>query len=145
MAHIFPRRTWIGQRKKIPKDSVSLVITPAQWKWYWEAVNKEISSSESGFYFGHYIVGCNSDIIAHYHAARVMVILAHAIQLEHWSRGSSVMLEKILGVTLVTKLRAVILMEADFNASNKIIYGVRMMGQARKYSMIPDEIYSEKN
>ncbi len=56
-----------------------------------------------------------------------------------------VMLKKTLGVTLVTKLRAIILMEVDFNASNKIIYGIRMMGQARKYSMIPDEIYSEKN
>ncbi len=36
-------------------------------------------------------------------------------------------------------------MEADFNASNKIIYGVRMMGQARKYNLMPDEIYSKKN
>ncbi len=55
------------------------------------------------------------------------------------------MLEKTLGVTLVTKLRAILLMEADFNASNKIIYGVRIMEQARKYKMMPDEIYSEKN
>ncbi len=50
-----------------------------------------------------------------------MVILAHAIQLERWSRGLSVMLEKTLEVTLVTKLRAILLMEVDFNASNKII------------------------
>ncbi len=54
-------------------------------------------------------------------------------------------LKKTLGVMLVTKLRAIILMEADFNASNKIIYSIRMMGQACKYRMIPDEIYSEKN
>ena len=31
------------------------------------------------------------------------------------------MLEKMFGCTLVTKLRAILLMEADFNASNKII------------------------
>jgi hypothetical protein len=73
-----------------------------------------------------------------------MVILAHAIQLEHWSRGLSVMLEKMLGVTLVTKLRAILLMEADFNASNKIIYSARRMEQARKYNLMLDEIYSEK-
>ncbi len=66
-------------RRIIPKDSISPVITPAQWKRYWEAVNEETSSSESGLHFGHYIVGCKSDIIAHYHAARVTVILAHAI------------------------------------------------------------------
>ncbi len=93
-------------RRMIPKDSVSLVITPVQWKWYWEAVNEETSSSELGLHFGHYIVGCKSDIIAHYHAARVTVVLAHAIQLKRWSRGLSVMLEKMLGVMLVTKLRA---------------------------------------
>jgi hypothetical protein len=34
----------------------------------------------------------------------VTVTLAHAIQLKQWSRGLSVMLEKILSVTLVTKL-----------------------------------------
>ncbi len=33
------------------------------------------------------------------------------------------MLEKTLGVTLVTKLRVILLMEADFNATNKIFYG----------------------
>jgi hypothetical protein len=33
------------------------------------------------------------------------------------------MLEKTLGITLVTKLRVILLMEADFNATNKIVYG----------------------
>jgi hypothetical protein len=70
-------------RRIIPKDSVSPVITPAQWKRYWGIVNKETSSSKSGLYFGHYIVGSKLDTIAHYHAARVTVILAHAIQLPY--------------------------------------------------------------
>jgi hypothetical protein len=108
-------------RRIIPKDSISPVITPAQWRWYWGIVNKETSSSKSGLHFGHYIVGSKLVTIAHYHAARVAVILAHAIQLECWLRGLSVMLEKTLGVTLVMKLRAILLMGADFNASNKII------------------------
>jgi hypothetical protein len=73
------------------------------------------------------------------------MVLVHAIQLERWSRGMSVMLKKTFGVTLVTKLRAILLMEADFNATNKILYGVRMMGQARSYNLMPDEIYSKKN
>jgi hypothetical protein len=131
--------------KKIPIYSVSYVITPAQWKRYWAIVNEETSSSESGLHFGHYIVRCKLNIIACYHAAQVTVILAHAIQLERWSMGLSVMLEKTLGVTLVTKLRAILLMEADFNASNKIIHGARMVEQARKYNLILDEIYSKKN
>ena len=132
-------------RKRIPQDSVPICITPQQWRQYWRAVNEETSSSESGLHFGHYVVGSASDIISYYHAARVTVVIAHAIQLERWSRGLSVMLEKTLGVTLVTKLRAILLMEADFNATNKIIYGNRMMGKAREYNLMPEEIFSERN
>ncbi len=73
------------------------------------------------------------------------VTLTHAIQLERWSRGLSVMLEKTLGVTLVSKLRAILLMEADFNATNKIVYGDRMMKNVCKYNLMPEETFSEKN
>ena len=45
----------------------------------------------------------------------------------------------------MTKLRAILLMEADFNFSNKIVYGVRMMDNASKYGLMPEEMYSEKN
>jgi hypothetical protein len=111
--------------KLIPENLVPITITPEQWKQYWKVVNKETLSSKSGLHFGHYIVGSKSDIISHYHAARVTVTLAHAVQLERWLRGLSVMLEKTLGVTLVTKLCAILLMEGNFNATNKVVYGVQ--------------------
>ncbi len=96
--------------KIIPENSVSITITPEQWKQYWKVVNEETLSSESGLHFKHYIVGSQLDIISHYHAARVMVTLAHAVQLKRWSWGLLMILEKTLGVTLVTKLRAILLM-----------------------------------
>ncbi len=108
-------------------------------------MNEQMLSSESGLHFGHYKVGSKSDIISHYHAVRVTVTLAHAIQLEQWSQGLLVMLEKTLGVTLVTKLRAILLMEGDFNATNKIIHGVQMMNNARGHNLMPEEISSKKN
>jgi len=37
------------------------------------------------------------------------------------------MLEKILGCLLITKLLSILLMEADFNTTDKVIYGVRML------------------
>jgi hypothetical protein len=43
------------------------------------------------------------------------------------------MLEKTLGVTPVTKLRAILLMEGNFNATNKIVHGKQMLGNAGKY------------
>jgi hypothetical protein len=86
-----------------------------------------------------------SDIISHYHASCVLATLAHAIQLERWSRGLSIMLEKTLGVTLVTKLRAILLMEGDVNATNNIVYRVRMLQNAWNHNQKPEEIFSEKN
>ncbi len=55
------------------------------------------------------------------------------------------MLEKMFGVHLVSKLRAILLMEADFNAMNKEVYGVQMLDTARRYKLIPEEIFSKKN
>jgi hypothetical protein len=55
------------------------------------------------------------------------------------------MLEKTLGVTLVTKLHAILLMEGNFNATNKIVYGIRMMRNARGHHLMPKEIFSGRN
>ncbi len=55
------------------------------------------------------------------------------------------MLEKMFGCVLITKLQSILLMEVDFNATNKIIYGQQMLHQARKYKLIPEEIYSNWN
>jgi hypothetical protein len=129
-------------RKKVPQNTVSIIINPEQWKQYWRAVKEETSSSEPGIHFGHYIVGSKSNMISYYHAARVSVTLANAIQLERWSRGRSVMLEKTLGVMLVTKLWAILLMEGDFNAVNKMVYGMGMLKNVRDHNLMPKEIFS---
>jgi hypothetical protein len=49
------------------------------------------------------------------------------------------MLEKKQGVILVSKLRAILLMEADFNFANKTIFGCRMMHFAKEKNEIADE------
>ena len=36
-------------------------------------------------------------------------------------------------------------MEADFNAANNIVYGNRMLANARKYKLMPEDIFSERN
>ena len=40
--------------------------------------------------------------------------------------------------------RTIWLMEADFNHSNKEIFGFRMLENARKYGFITEEVYSER-
>ena len=51
----------------------------------------------------------------------------------------------MFGVRLVSKLRAILLMEADFNTTNKEVYSIRMMDNVRRYNLIPEEIFSKKN
>jgi hypothetical protein len=55
------------------------------------------------------------------------------------------MLEKIFGCTLITKLRSILLTEADFNATNKTVYGIWMLDNVRKYRLMPEEVFSEQN
>ena len=54
------------------------------------------------------------------------------------------MFEKIAGVALISKQRAILLMEADFNCHNKLIFGSRMMALGREHGLVPDEIFSAK-
>jgi hypothetical protein len=108
-------------------------------------VKEDTSSSPSGLHFGHYIAGANCNYVSQFHALCVSLALKKGIALERWANGLSVMLEKMFGVPLVSKLQAILLMEADFNAMNKEVYGVRMLEEARKYKLIPEEIFSEKN
>ncbi len=65
--------------------------------------------------------------------------------MEQYLSGLSVMLEKIFGCSLITKLRLILLMEADFNATNKMIYGIRMLANVRKYKLMPEEVYGKRN
>jgi hypothetical protein len=52
---------------------------------------------------------------------------------------------EIFGCSLIIKLRSILLMEGGFNASNKLIFGIGMLEQVRKYKMMPDEVFSERN
>ena len=54
------------------------------------------------------------------------------------------MLEKLAGVSLVTTLRVILLMEADFNFHNQIIFSKRILDNMRAHNLIPADLYSEK-
>ena len=97
------------------------------------------SSSYSGRHFGHYKAARHSDYLLELHSRTLDLITKTGVAPEWWSKGLSVMLEKIAGVALVTKLRAILLMEADFNCHNRLIFWDRMMKLAHKNGMVPKE------
>jgi hypothetical protein len=134
-----------GIRPMIPKDSVSATISKEDWDRPWKKAKESTLSSASGSHFGHYKAGLHSEYIAYLHALQATLITRQGIVFDRWSTGLSVMLEKIFVCSLITKLRSILLMEADFNTTNKVIYGVRMLANIRKYKLMPEEVYSERN
>ena len=112
-------------------DLANSLILQECWQQWWKKVKDDTSSSQSSLHFGHYIAGTDCDYISQFHALRVSLALKKGIALERWSKGLSVMLEKMFGVRLVSKLRAILLMEADFNAMNKEVYGIWMLDNER--------------
>ena len=135
------RPEWIA-----PGSQIRTTFTKEDFQAYWKAVSEWISSSISGLHFGHYKAVIKNDYISEIHAVFTDIAVNAGFSLPRWQRGLTVMLEKKAGLILVVKLRAILLMEADFNYANKEIFGRRMMWFAEDHNMLPDEAYgSRKN
>ena len=59
---------------------------------------------------------------------------------DRWQTGTNIMLEKKTGNFRTTKLRTILLYQADFNMTSKFT-GRRVMKQAELYRTIPPEQY----
>ncbi len=114
----------------IPKNSISTHVTKEDYQGQRKGHRESTSSLISGKHFGLYIPGIQSDHISHFHALKATLIMKRGIVLDRWARGLLVILEKMFGCALITKLRSILLMEADFNSMNKMIYGQRMLHTA---------------
>ena len=113
--------------QQLPPNSIPHMINRDTWQWAWKHKQESTSSSQSGLHFGHYVSGANSDLISDMHALKYSIALHHGIALSRWKSGLCVMLGKSPSVRLISKLRAILLMKADFNAANKNIFGQRML------------------
>ncbi len=110
--------------KIIPKNSVKIKMTKEYYKAHWKRAKEETSSSCSGLHFRHYMFGIKLEYISHFHALKATLIYHHGLVLELWAQGLLVMLQKLFGCSLITKLRAILLMEADSNCTTKMVFGI---------------------
>ncbi len=92
---------------QVPKNSVSTTITPVEWNNHWRPAREETSSSISGQHFGHSKAGLQSKYVSYLQALQATLIVKREIVLERWLNGLTVMLEKIFGCLLITKLRSI--------------------------------------
>jgi hypothetical protein len=98
----------------------------------------------SGIHFGHYKTATYSAILTDFFAWKITMIARCGCPPERWVHGLQVLLGKIAGVALVTKLRAILLMEGDFNYMNKWIFGHRAINKLYDLGYVPGDKYSQK-
>ena len=127
------------------KKEVDTVITAIDFKTYWKKAKERTSSSVSGLHFSHYKSAADSDRMSEIHAIMTHMASNSGVPLVRWTKGLSCMLEKEKGVCIVDKLRAILLMEADFNFGNKLLFGHRLMKQMENTGDIPAEQHGSRN
>ena len=82
--------------------------------------------------------------MSYFDSVVVTVPLKRGFALTRHAVGLTAVIEKKLGATSLAKLRAILLMEADFNKSLKEIFCRWMMDSVRNNGLMQDEIFSEK-
>ncbi len=135
---------WKLGTKVVNGEGNKIIITPEDFKCSWKKVNEFMSSSMSGVHYGHYKVAIQDRLSTEILAQQLTVIACSGIPPESWSMGLQVMLEKIAGVCLVKKLRAIQLYEADFNCYNQFVFGKEAMQKLTDSGYIPEELFSQK-
>ena len=66
------------------------------------------------------------------------------VPLKRWGIGLTILLEKTKGNNHIHKMRAICLLEADFNFFNKTVYARRMMRSSQDKGQIPMECFARK-
>ena len=126
------------------KEQVATYVTTEDFQHYWQTANERTSSSYSGLHFGHYKAASFNRVLSAMHAAKLLACAMKGLPLARWGKGVTVLLEKVCGYNYEHKLRAICLLEADFNWWNKLGFAKRMMTTARDSDMIPEENFAKK-
>lgn len=78
-------------------------------------------------------------------AAKLSLSACTGIPLDRWGSALTVLLEKEFGNIYLEKMRAICLLEADFNWLNKLIFAKRMMDQAYDANIVPVEQFARRS
>lgn len=122
----------------------TFVILPEHFAYYWTRARERTSSSVANIHFGHWKAATRSEVLKSFFAAKLTAIGTYGCPPTRWSSGLQVMLEKVAGVALVNKLRAILLMEGDFNFFNKWTFGHMAMEELYRLEYIPQDQYSQR-
>jgi hypothetical protein len=130
--------------KLLSKEIINTMESVVDIQNYWQSTNEKISSSFSRIHFGHHKAASFDRNLSALHAAKLSTCAMKEIPLARWGVGLTVPLEKTCGNNNITKMRAICLLEGDFNYYNKVIFACRMMISAQEKGQIPLQCFTRK-
>jgi hypothetical protein len=95
--------------KEIGKGTVHLVLSSEEFTQCWRPINERTASSRSKIHIGHYKTSARIERFATFFAKKLTFIARTGWAPSRWGNGLTVLLEKIAGIALVNKLRAILL------------------------------------
>jgi hypothetical protein len=125
------------------EDEIVDFVQRLDFQGYWRNAREKTESSKSKLHFGHYVAGSHDNIVSDLHATSLNVIREVGVGPTRWRSAVTVLLEKVLGIRLIDKLRAICLLEADFNWLNKLMFTHRLEQYCRKHNIIPAEQFAK--
>jgi hypothetical protein len=78
----------------VNRDKNEIIITPEDFKRFWQKLSEFTSSSMSGVHYGHYKAAIKDELSTEIMAQQLTVIARSGIPPESWSIGLQVILEK---------------------------------------------------
>ena len=134
----------VGKAVRARGQPEHLLVTKEDYQSYWPRLKENTSSSFSGFHLGHHMSAAKSDEMSTLLADQMNLIISSGVCPSRWGVALQVLLEKVAGECLVTKLRSIQLYEADYNWFNKLSVNDSAMSALRSTGMMPEEHYSQK-
>ncbi len=119
-------------------------VSTTDFQSYWQQANENIQSSESGCHFGHYKAASFDRYLLAMHPANLTLAASTGVPLAHWGNGLMVLLKKVFGNIYIDKMRAICLLEANYNWLNKFVFAKQMMDKAFQGYIIPAEQFAKR-
>ena len=134
----------VGREVREAGPPQHLYVTKKDYQTYWPRLKENTSSSFSGFHLGHHMSAAKSDEMSELLADQMNLIISSGVCPTRWGVALQVLLEKIAGVSLVSKLRSIQLYEADYNWFNKLIFNDQAMAALNATGFMPEEHFNQK-
>ena len=124
--------------KIVNEEGSKIEITPEDFQGFWRRVKEFTLSSPSGIHYRHYKATMQDKFCTNLLSQQLTIIACSGVPPESWSVGLRVMLEKIAGICLVDKLRAIQLYKANFNFYNQFVFGRKAMNTILRNDLVPE-------